>query len=129
LLVASVVTEEAERGQGHGGRLLQSLLAGHPDRPMILFSDIAPRYYERFGFELCPVTVVEGPAGGSASCGWPLTVAEFSAWLGERRSRLVRGAGKAATSLLPAPLFLEWKLLRYRHLADVAGSLFPNAHC
>ncbi len=53
-LLASVATPPEERGQGYASKMLEALLERRGDRPWILFSDIGPEFYARWGFKALP---------------------------------------------------------------------------
>ena len=58
-LIASVVTPKACRGSGYASQLITALLASQPERSALLFSDIDPAFYQRFGFRLTAHEEVE----------------------------------------------------------------------
>ena len=62
-LLASVVTPPNERGKGHASRMLEALLERRGDKPWLLFSDIGPEFYARWGFRALPQVCHTVPAG------------------------------------------------------------------
>jgi GNAT superfamily N-acetyltransferase len=70
--IGAVFTPEDRRGRGHAGRLIELLVekAAHEGASLaILFSEIAPAFYERLGFQRLPldqVRVIVQEKGGGA---------------------------------------------------------------
>lgn len=59
--LGAVFTPEARRGRGYGGELLRQMMdaaAGEGFGLALLFSEIAPSYYEHLGFRLLPTNQV-----------------------------------------------------------------------
>ncbi len=58
--IGSLATKPSERRKGHAAQLLNQLVQMHQDKSeksaFVLWSDIDPRYYERFGFEALPAS-------------------------------------------------------------------------
>jgi predicted N-acetyltransferase YhbS len=55
--IGSIATAPEQRGKGRAARLIENVvgtLDGRGMKAIFLFSDIAPRYYERFGFAALP---------------------------------------------------------------------------
>jgi N-acetylglutamate synthase-like GNAT family acetyltransferase len=55
--IGSIATAPAERRKGYASRLIEAVLQRLDEegvRHVFLFSDIAPRFYERFGFKPLP---------------------------------------------------------------------------
>lgn len=120
-LIASVVTPEEHRGKGHASRLLTALFESDPARAQLLFSDIEPAFYERFGFqatsfEEATVSVGAGTGGAVRS----ISMEAFVVFQREeRRRRTAREPGSAW--LEPEALRWDWKLERYRFFCALRG--------
>ena len=62
--IGSIATVIAERRKGHASRLIESVLRSldrHGIRHVFLFADIAPQFYERFGFAVLPAEYQHHP--------------------------------------------------------------------
>ena len=68
-LIASVLTSVSERNKGHATRLLTEYFQANPHASGVLYSDIGPPFYERFGFAAWPTRCRRGPRGESGSAG------------------------------------------------------------
>jgi GNAT superfamily N-acetyltransferase len=107
-LLASVVTLPAERGKGHASRMLEALLERRGDKPWLLFSDIGPEFYARWGFRALPQvshTVAAGDGEVDLAAASAAFVAETIA------SR--RKGGRHYT-----PEEIDWIAERYRAFAE-----------
>jgi GNAT superfamily N-acetyltransferase len=131
VLIASVITPPEHRGHGYASSLLHQFFQRPETANAVLYSDIAPAFYERFGFHAFPRYVATGdPRGGSdLPASSELELAEFAARLGAHRQQLVRGSAKPGGSLIPDAELLDWKVERFRYIADLAGTVFPQAIC
>lgn len=86
--LGAVFTPEAHRGHGYAGELLRQMLddaAGEGFGLAILFSEIAPRYYERLGFRQLPANQVSLAVRPGRRPG-PLAISMRSGDLGDVRS-------------------------------------------
>lgn len=125
-LIASVVTPAAERGKGLATRLLKGFFDARSREPFVLYSDIGPRFYERFGFEAFPTSSLEVPsAPGASESAFPLSLDAFTLALRRARRETVEKAKGEIAVLYPQTRFLDWQLERFRYFAELAGKAFP----
>ncbi len=83
--LGAVFTPEARRGHGYGRELLRRVLEEAAEQGFglaMLFSEIAPRYYEHLGFRMLPVSQVALSARPGARPG-PLAIAMRSGDFGD----------------------------------------------
>jgi GNAT superfamily N-acetyltransferase len=126
-LIASVVTLPKFRGHGHASAMLQQFFDNDPAANSVLYSDVGPAFYERFGFRATPRFVAVRPAGGVLSTGvQAIGEMDFCERVAERRRQLVLASKVAGGALLPQPLFLDWELERFRYFAEIAGQRLPT---
>jgi GNAT superfamily N-acetyltransferase len=122
-LIAFVLADPSRRGQGFGKQLLETIVAREGQRPLVLFSDIGPAFYERFGFQAFPHRSAFLPAGEGPLSVMAISPVAFLEWLCDRRQRAVR---PTTTAFLPSRVYLDWVLTRYRFFAEVHGTPFPT---
>lgn len=107
-LLASVVTPVEQRGNGYASAMLEALLGKRGDKPWILFSDVGPEFYARWGFKAIPRVSHTVPAGDGEvdlSAASPTFVAETLGTL--------RKSGRQFT-----PEEIDWIAERYRAFAE-----------
>jgi len=125
VLIASVVTPSEKRGRGYAGAMLEEYFRRNPSQNSVLYSDIGPPFYERFGFrafprystERAPGELVDSPAR-------PISPEKFTQRLAERRRQLVLAAGVPGAALLPDAQWLDWYVERFRYFAEIADTPF-----
>lgn len=124
-LVGSVVVVPEDQRNGYASALLSEVFRRHPDLDAFLYSDIEPRFYERFGFRACPMVAVEtAPYDGIFPKAEPLAPAEFARALETlRRERLQSMSGDGGV-VLPDELWLDWFAERYRYFGELASQPF-----
>lgn len=125
ILIASVLTPEANRGKGYAGAMIGEYFRQNPERNAVLYSDIGPPFYERFGFRAFPRFAVERPVGPLAdSDARPIKLASFARKLGDLRYNTLLDLEKPGATLLPDAALLDWHLERFRYFAEVAETPF-----
>ncbi|MBI3297360.1 MAG: GNAT family N-acetyltransferase [Elusimicrobia bacterium] len=125
-LIASVVTPPEHRGRGCASAMLEAYFAARPGASGVLYSDIAPAFYRRFGFLESPMKALSAAVEPSAARLRPVPVAEGLAVIAKARLEALAAAPGPALALAPDPEFVDWQLERYRHFADAAGRSFPK---
>lgn len=126
-LIASVYTPPAHRGHDYARQLIQKVLP-NPDAPVILHSDLAPRYYEKLGFRDMPVMdnkikVEPSPAVVElALLEESIAPDHFVSELRlhkERRSR-------HGVAVFYDEILLDWNIERFRYFAEIMGTRLPS---
>lgn len=125
VLIASVITPPAHRGNGYASAMIEEYFRRHPEQNSVLYSDIGPRFYERFGFRAVPRFVTELPPGPLADVpARPITIRAFANELADYREDTLLDLEKPGASLLADPMWLDWHIERYRYFAELAGMPF-----
>lgn len=127
-LIASVVTPKACRGRGFASQLMTALLASQPERSALLFSDIDPAFYQRFGFRLAAHEEVEilsaSGSGGPLRSISPNGFLQYQSWArGEAASR----EAAATAWLVPDAELWDWQLERYRFFAALKSRAWDGS--
>src|SRR5205823_3265150 len=93
-LIASVVTPKELRGKGYATAMLEQYFAANATGSFILYSDVGPAFYERFGFTAFPVGNIEkeAQATDAPDRAEPLSLDEFATALDKVRCRVLGGA-------------------------------------
>lgn len=133
ILIASVVTAAADRGKGYASRLLSEFFESRKSASGVLYSDIGPSFYERYGFharlaKCAEVPVIKGPWGPRSP--FPLReigASAFAAWLADRRREALVGLTGSGAAVFPDPRLLDWQIERYRYFAELSGRVFPSS--
>lgn len=121
-LIASVLTPSEWRGKGYATELLKAFLESHSDSPVVLYSDIDSKFYERFGFCLRPIVAVEERVQDTSSRDHdPITLGAFCVALRELRMRRLRELTTPAACLDPVPGFIDWHVERFRAFAAMVN--------
>jgi hypothetical protein len=133
VLIASVITPAEERGRGYCSQLLDAYFSTRQELSGILYSDIGPAFYRRYGFRERPVRAAEiavrpppTEASPARSVARNLSLEAFCERLGDlRRQQVDRSAGPGA-ALAPDPDWLDWQLERYRFFSELRKRRFPR---
>ncbi len=116
-LIASVLTHPEYRKKGYATQLLDKVLPDIKD-PIVLYSDIDPKFYERWGFIKNPRVEV---AFEALETGEGIIPIEWE--VGLEKLKVAR-EGKFA--LDPKPEWLDWQIDRFRLFAKWADHEFPQ---
>ena len=120
-LVVSFIVPKEYRGRGYGTQLFEWVVEREPGMG-ILYSDISPDFYTKYGYELFPMYACELPAGAGPSETWRgLSVGGFVEVLNAQREASIRGHEGGCTLRMDFD-WLDWILERYRFAAGVAGT-------
>ncbi len=126
VLIANVITPVEHRKKGHATELLKSYFKEFPEIAGVLYSDIGPGFYRRFGFHESPISSLTVPAGYSDLKIERVGMEEGIKQIDQKRWRAMRDTQGPALSLQPNFLFLDWQIERYRYFAEVARHSFPS---
>ena len=127
-LIASVVTPPEFRGKGYASEMLTAFFERFPDEIFVLYSDIGPPFYERFGFAAFPVQSREQPSeAGDLSKASPLAFDAFLSSLGAERLALQKKERGVSVSVSPEADFFDWQVERYRYYLELVGAAAPES--
>jgi hypothetical protein len=122
ILIASVITPEEKRGRGYCSRMLNEYFEAHSQTSGILYSDIGPPFYARYGFYERPIRCVEIPAESVHLPETPLAALSlevFASELSQWRARALELAPESDAAVLdPEGAWLDWQVERYRFFAE-----------
>ncbi len=128
-LIASVVTPVELRGKGHATAMLREYFEGEGEWSGILFSDIAPEFYERFGFTSYPVGNIEktvGEPGVFSDRAEAMLFDDFLRAFRKIRRKILDGADVPSAVVYPEALFIDWELERFRYFAELSKKKMPD---
>jgi hypothetical protein len=126
VLIASVVTGSADRRRGYATVLLRGVLAQIGKMASVLYSDVGPRFYERFGFRAYPVHEVKLESAAGEVAGKAIAPEEFLSGLGTARRYEVEHSPGSAIALMPDLVQWDWQMERYRYFAQAASRPWPS---
>lgn len=125
ILLASVLTAPEDRKNGYATTLISKFFDKAQTASGVLYSDIGPPFYERFGFRATPVRAREIAAVPGA--GPPVIPLPFERGVKDlqaiRLSAMAQAPAPSAT-VLPDAVFLDWHTERFRYFAECAGRSF-----
>lgn len=126
-LIASVMTPVEERTRGYASKLLGDFFSENSEAPMVLYSDIEPKFYAKWGFHERQAFAVQSTMDKTAV---PekferVSSEEFAIHAQETRALLLKECANAGFLNLD-PELMDWHLERYRVFARVAGKAFPE---
>ena len=125
VLIASVITSPEHRSKGYAAAMIAAYFDKNPDQNAVLYSDIGPVFYERFGFREAPCFVTEKKTGAlSDATARPIGIKTFSRKVGDLRYNTLLDKQKAGATLLPDPSWLDWRIECFRYFAEVANMPF-----
>ncbi len=131
LLLASVFTPKERRGQGHASKMLKELFETQADKSWCLYSDIPPKFYERFNFFATPVAeiteIIPTYESTEARLVEPEAVPmeEAVRVIRQWRTDLVQSGGPGL-ALLPDPQWVDWELLKFGFFAELKSKPMPE---
>lgn len=128
-LIASVITPPQHRLKGYASLLLNRFFEKIDFEIGVLYSDIGPKFYEKWGFKKTQAAVFEVEAVPTKNQP-TIKEMELKAWVDRvfdlRKSKLIKEE-KAQWVVAPDTEFWDWQLERFRYFANLkGGGKLPN---
>lgn len=125
ILIASVFTLPVHRGLDYARRAISMVLVNEA-KPSVLFSDLAPEYYEAIGFVDMPIRSIEvkgRKASRASGDERSVDCDTFLKALNEGKSIALK-PGEATE--IYSEEHLDWNIERFRYFAELAGKRLPE---
>ncbi len=122
-LIASVLTPIQHRRKGYASHLMKDFLSRQSLGIGVLYSDIGPKFYERYGFQKTKVQSRELVEPFVSTSIEPVPI-ELNDWIEKVNSvRKIRFETEKAAQLclVPETEFWDWQIERYRYFSRLKG--------
>lgn len=122
-LIASVMTPIQHRRKGYASFLLKSFLEHQKTGLGVLYSDIGPKFYERYGFQKTTIQMREMnepfPSGDAKIVG--LDIQEWVDKVRAYRQQRFEATTQAQMAMVPEVEFWDWQIERFRFFSNLKG--------
>jgi hypothetical protein len=123
-LIASVITPDKFRNQGYASLLIEKFLSQETLKIGVLYSDIGPKFYEKFGFQKTAVQLramnCSFLKGSSYQC-YPIEFENLVDRAYHWRKKRFELNPNAQLILVPDGEFWDWQWERFRFFAEMKG--------